>query len=85
MNHPFEKYAQVKLDHLPMVWGENKTCLKTPPRWTLSRFLLCLSQVDNGWNGTIDLINNNQRIQDVLPDYYVAIFCGDVFDMFLIL
>ena len=69
--------------HLPMV--ENKTCLKTPPRWTLSRFLLCLSQVDNGWNGTIDLINNNQRIQGFLLNYFVAIFFGDVFDMFLIL
>ena len=29
--NPFEKYAQVKLDHLPRVRGENKKRLKPPP------------------------------------------------------
>ena len=29
--NPFEKYANVKLDHFPKVWGENKTYLKPPP------------------------------------------------------
>ena len=29
--HPSEKYAQVKLDHFPNFWGENKNYLKPPP------------------------------------------------------
>ena len=28
--NPSEKYAQVKLDHFPEDWGENKKCLKPP-------------------------------------------------------
>ena len=31
LNHPFEKYAQGKLDQFPKVRGENKTYLKPPP------------------------------------------------------
>ena len=31
LNNPFEKYAQVKLDHFPKDRDENKKCLKPPP------------------------------------------------------
>jgi len=27
-----KKYANVKLDHFPNFWGEDKKCLKPPPR-----------------------------------------------------
>ena len=30
--HPFEKYAEAKLDHFPRVRGEHIKCLKPPPR-----------------------------------------------------
>ena len=31
LNHPFEKYAQVKLDHFPKVRGETLKKMKPPP------------------------------------------------------
>ena len=37
--NPIEKYANVKLDHFARDWGENKRCLKPPPRSDLVEIL----------------------------------------------